>query len=161
MARKSACPFCSSFNVKPWVAGKWMCMSPACRKAFYASEMVSVEYVPKNPRKQPSTRARADKQERRVAKQVNGRQTIASGQTPIDKADVKVAGELRIECKTTEKKSFTLKREDLLKIMAQAQGDEMPVFMIEFVSPSPSVEFAVIPTDWFIQLLEAYRAQKQ
>tara|TARA_Y100000034_G_scaffold87794_1_gene105298 strand:+ start:203 stop:577 length:375 start_codon:yes stop_codon:yes gene_type:complete len=112
----------------------------------------SIEYVPKKRRNNP--RRAADKQEKRVAKKLDARQTIASGQTPIDKADVK-SDRLRAECKYTGKQSYSLKRADLAQLSSQTGVDKVPVFVIEFQTP-PSETFYVVPEDWFLQLWESY-----
>jgi hypothetical protein len=100
----------------------------------------------------------ADTQERRVAKKIGGQQTLASGQTPIDKADVK-SRVIRAECKTTEAKSYSLKREDLEKIAAQAEGDKIPVFVVEFM-PGHS-NYYIVPEAWFLELLDFYDQHHQ
>lgn len=100
-----------------------------------------------------SYRKQADKQEKRVAKQVGGRTTIASGQTPIDKGDVR-SDTVRVECKYTDKKSYTLKVDDLVKVAAQSTGDQIPLFYIEFRENGEA--YYVVPEAWFLQLLERF-----
>lgn len=62
------------------------------------------------------TRFYSNKQEKKVAKAVGGRQVSNSGATAFAKGDVKTSQWL-IECKTctTEKKSFSIKKEWLQK----------------------------------------------
>lgn len=62
------------------------------------------------------TRFYSNRQEKQVAKAVNGKQTINSGATPFYKGDV-VTDDWMIECKTTTKpkQSFTIKEEWLKK----------------------------------------------
>jgi len=154
MGKRKACPFCESLNIKPWAAGKMRCR--ACNRAFSPRESLSIDYVPANPR--VSTRRQADKQEKAKAKLLGVRQTIASGQTPIDKADLK--GELlRVECKYTDKKSFTLKQDDLVKVGNAASVDQMPVFMVEFRDKGNT--YYIVEEGWFLQLLEAYRNENK
>lgn len=62
------------------------------------------------------TRFYSDKQEKKVAKAVSGKQTANSGATAFSKGDV-ITAEWLIECKTStsEKQSFSIKREWLDK----------------------------------------------
>lgn len=76
---------------------------------------------------------RAPKQEREVAHRVGGRVTPASGARDV-KGDVRVKGVLRIECKTTKNKSFSVTQEMLDKIEeAACSGGELPIMVIEFI----------------------------
>ena len=128
MGKRDSCPHCGSFNIKTWALGKVICKK--CRRTFSKLESVSREYVPEK-RRSKSTRRQADKQERRVSKDLGARQTIASGQTPIDKGDVR-SERVRVECKYTDKKSYSLKAEDLKKIANAASGEQIPLFYVEF-----------------------------
>lgn len=75
-------------------------------------------------------------QERRAAKEYNGSVSPGSGATWHHKADVR-SNEYLVECKTTSKKSYSLKHEDLLKIYLQAiVENRIPVFEIEFSEAS-------------------------
>ncbi len=67
------------------------------------------------------TRFYSNKQEKRVAKAVGGKQTANSGATAFSKGDVRTDQWL-IECKTcvTEKSSFSIKREWLIKNREEA-----------------------------------------
>lgn len=79
-----------------------------------------------NPQKQKSKR-----QEKRVAKKVDGRTTVASGAVPFDKGDVSSESFL-IECKTTDKKSYSLKNEIFEKIAREAVNvGKIPLMAIE------------------------------
>ncbi len=151
MSRRPTCPVCSGVNLVPWSLGKVRCRT--CDRAFPRHEIQSEEYVPRAPRSQ-STRAQADKQERRVAKDLGARQTIASGQTPVDKGDIK-SDLVRVECKYTDSKSYSLKAADLVKIAGQATKDQIPLFYVEFRTEGEG--YYVIPEHWFLQLLEKYK----
>lgn len=85
---------------------------------------------------------------------MGGRTTVASGQTPIDKGDVR-SDTVRVECKYTDKKSYTLKASDLVKVASQATGDQIPLFYIEFRESGEA--YYVVPEDWFLQLLENFQ----
>ena len=154
--RSRACPVCESHNLKAWAIGKMMCGN--CEHVFVRSAAVKKKYVPKTKRtRSRSTRAISDRQEKRNARKVKGDLTIASGSTPIDKADVK-ADVLRAECKSTEKMGFRLTKADLDKIAAQTEAGKIPVFIVEWRSgPAPYEQHAVIPMDWLLELLETHR----
>ena len=68
-----------------------------------------------------STRFYSSKQEKKVAKALDGKQQSNSGATAFNKGDV-VLDNCLIECKTTtsEKKSFTVKKEWLEKNKEEA-----------------------------------------
>jgi len=150
MGKRDSCPHCNSFNIKTWALGKMICRR--CRRTFSKLESVSREYVPEKSRAR-STRKQADKQEKRVAKDLDAKQTIASGQTPIDKGDVR-SESVRVECKYTDKKSFSLKAEDLKKIANAATGNQIPLFYVEFREFGQA--YYVVPEGWFLQLLEEF-----
>lgn len=150
MGKRDSCPHCGSFNIKTWALGKVICKQ--CRRTFSRLDVVSTEYIPKKPRSK-STRRQADKQERRVSRNLDARQTIASGQTPIDKGDVR-SERVRVECKYTDKKSFSLKAEDLRKIANATTGEQIPLFYVEFREAGQA--YYVVPEGWFLQLLEAF-----
>lgn len=153
MGKRDSCPHCGSYSIKTWALGKVICKH--CRRTFSKLDVVSKEYVPKNPRSK-STRRQADKQERRVARNLGARQTIASGQTPIDKGDVR-SENVRVECKYTDKKSYSLKAEDLQKIANATTGEQIPLFYVEFRQHGQA--YYIIPEGWFLQLLEAFHDQ--
>ena len=150
MSKRPSCPYCESYNIKTWALGKVICRQ--CRRTFSKLAVVSREYAPKKPRSK-STRRQADKQEKRVSKELGARQTIASGQTPIDKGDVR-SEKVRVECKYTDKKSFSMKAEDLRKIANASTGEQIPLFYVEFRKLGQS--YYVVPEGWFLQLLEAF-----
>jgi hypothetical protein len=94
-------------------------------------------------------------QERRVAKDVGGRVQPGSGAPDFCKGDVRVTGELRIECKTTSKSSYSLKFADLDKISLEALegGMEDWVMQVEFQkSAGSSKKFAVLPYSTFVEI---------
>jgi hypothetical protein len=153
MGKRNACPHCGGFNLKTWAMGKLLC--GGCGRAFSRFHAVSAEYVPKKPRSK-STRKQADKQEKRVAKSLGARQTIASGQTPVDKGDVR-SETVRVECKYTDKKSHILKVADLEKIANASSGNQIPLFYIEFRQHGQA--FYVVPEGWFKQLIEVFNDQ--
>lgn len=108
-----------------------------------------------------TTRAISDKQERINARMSSGRVTPNSGAGSI-KGDVR-APEMRMECKSTGAASFSLTKKDLQKIMAQAQGDEIPTFAVEFRGEPgvPPQRYVVLQDAWYFQLLECWRLRDQ
>lgn len=84
--------------------------------------------------------------------------TSASGSTdsPSQKGDVRKQGQLRLECKTTTKGSYSLTRADWQKIVSQAgMFGEMPVMQIQFEGQGGfNAKLAVIDWAWFEQLKE-------
>jgi hypothetical protein len=100
----------------------------------------------------------SDRQERRIARMVGGRRTPNSG-AGWDKGDVKAPG-ARLECKSTSKLQFPLKRRELEKIEGEALGDEIPVLAVEFrdpVVPGRKSQYMVVPEGWFNYLLDLHR----
>lgn len=75
---------------------------------------------------------RSKRQESRVAKEINGRVTIASGAIWIAKGDVRSSYYL-VECKTTEKKVYPLSIKTWLKITEEATNDgfRIPVMCVD------------------------------
>lgn len=74
----------------------------------------------------------------------------ASGATRLGGGgDVRVMGKTRIECKFTEKPSYILKLDELLKLRKQAiKTLEYPVFQFAFRDPSGRMEqYAVVQWD--------------
>ena len=72
-------------------------------------------------RNKESTRYKSNQQEKRLAKNIGGRQVIGSGSTPFLKGDV-TTSDLFIEAKTkaTESKSITVKKDWLEKAKKQS-----------------------------------------
>lgn len=103
-----------------------------------------------SPKQSPSHK-RAPEQESEWAAQLKGRKTLASGSLPGDKGDV-VTPLLRIECKTTSAKSFSVTREMVQKIETEALStSRIPGIVIEFNDNGKKVmEVAVVPT-WVFQ----------
>lgn len=89
-------------------------------------------------------------QEKRVAKDINGKVQRGSGSQDFAKGDIRKRGDIRIECKTTSGKSYILKRSTLDKIRMEAAmgGAEEWALAIEFQGAvGMNSKFAVI--DWY------------
>lgn len=91
---------------------------------------------------------RAPRQEKEVGERFKGFKTPASGAREV-KGDVRVKGKLRIECKTTKNKSFSVTLDMLRKIEAAGlTAGELGLLFVEFTDGFGKKlgEFAVIPT---------------
>ena len=91
------------------------------------------------------------KQETHAARSIRGgRKQPASGSGWADKSDVKGADDL-VECKRTDKKSYSLKLEELVKNEVYAvKAGKRPVFHVEIQKRS----YAVVPWDAYLDLVE-------
>lgn len=89
---------------------------------------------------------RSKKQERTLAVRFDAKQTPASGSRDV-KGDLRIKKVVRIEAKTTDKKSFSVTREMVDKIEEAAVGAaEMPVIVVEFNdNGKPVKSVAILP----------------
>lgn len=80
-----------------------------------------------------ATRYYSDLQENAVSKAICGRKTWASGSGAFDKTDV-VSKRFAIECKTamTEKKSFSIKKEWIDKLIEQSFSNKRDHWALAF-----------------------------
>ena len=105
----------------------------------------------KGPRPPSRQRRRmVNKQERETAELIGGRVQKASGAMASAKGDVRLKGVLRGEMKSTEKRSFILKREVLDKIRGECVGAERPFLSVRFIHPitmAAEDEWVVIPIE--------------
>ncbi|MET0465359.1 MAG: hypothetical protein ABW007_19515 [Chitinophagaceae bacterium] len=84
--------------------------------------------------------AYAPKQERRLAKKLGASLTKASG-AQSEKGDIRQRGIYRIECKSTENKSYSLTRETYHKIAsAAASANEIPCMTVDFLNENGGVQ---------------------
>jgi len=91
--------------------------------------------------------AHAPKQEGKTAKRLGGRTTKASGALD-EKGDVRVPGVVRIECKCTKNKSFSVTQDMVRKIEEAALGSgEIPAIEVQFIDEHGKVisSVAVMP----------------
>lgn len=89
-------------------------------------------------------------QEQRIAEDINGKTTKASGATEFQKGDVRSkAGNLLVEAKTTVNKSFSLKVDEITKIQGEAlmNGAEDWAMQIQFQGPL-GLHKKVVVLDW-------------
>lgn len=93
--------------------------------------------------------------EQDLAKKLSGRAQPASGSSrlPGFKGDVRKVGSWRVEHKyTNSAKSWTLKLEDLAKIVTLAmEADEYPALVVEFLRVHES--FAIVPLSLFLEMV--------
>jgi hypothetical protein len=81
--------------------------------------------------KMPTPRDKSKKQEKRLAKEIKGRTTIASGAFWHDKGDVS-NDRFLIEAKRTDKEKYTVKRDIWEKIRIEAVGcGKIPLLVVE------------------------------
>lgn len=77
---------------------------------------------------------RSQQQEKKVAEELGGKVQKGSGSSDFAKGDVRKMGSARVECKTTSKKSYALKLQEIQKITTEAiqGGMEGWAMQIEF-----------------------------
>lgn len=98
---------------------------------------------------------RSREQEKKAEQRYGARRQPASGALPHAKSDLRDPGRVRVECKFTRAKSFSLKLEELKKLERERVGDEHPVFEIEFQGERPFKRYVVIPQWLYSHLVEA------
>jgi hypothetical protein len=106
--------------------------------------------IPKKLRGQTPSHVRSRNQERSLAKLLGGRVTKASG-AQIEKADVRLRGVARIECKTTQAKSFSVSTKHIKALEASVNGTaEVPLMEVEL--EGGATKFVVLP-GWALQMI--------
>lgn len=102
------------------------------------------------------TRFYSDRQEKKVAKAIGGKQTANSGATTFSKGDVRT-DEWLIECKTTckEKSSFSIKREWLIKNKEESFAMSRPYNALAFDYGDNGTRYYVVDEKTFIKMKEA------
>ena len=101
--------------------------------------------VGKKPKRgKTNSQKRSRLQEKRAASRIGGRVQPASGAGQA-KGDVRDVGRIRMECKFTRAKSYSLKLEELKKIEREAGSGEQPIFEIEFQGIHPHERYVVLP----------------
>ena len=105
-------------------------------------------------------RKRSKLQEKRIAEDLDGRVQKASGATDFAKGDVRADG-LRVEAKTTSKKSYSLKQSEILKIREEALtgGADEWAMQIEFQGQA-GVNTKIAVIDWYTYL-ELRKAEEE
>ena len=148
-----ACPSCNRQLAKAsGIAPRYWCSS--CKLGYLRSE-VEIKSQYRNLNKEKS-----DRHEKKAAKKIRGRQTPASGAMAFNKADV-YSDLVRMECKTTEKRSYSIKKELLLKVAGETEHGKLPVFNIRFEEESGNLNYYIIDEGFFLELLELWRKQNE
>lgn len=100
----------------------------------------------------PEILSRSRRQEAALAVRVGGVVTRGSG-NGIMKGDVRVKGIVRIEAKSTKKKSFSITQDMITKIEhAAISAGELPVVVVEFVGGGKTRTVCVVPM-WVLDML--------
>lgn len=93
-------------------------------------------HMPKRLRGPSPAHNHAPVQEAKAAARIGGAVTRGSGNGYV-KGDARRPGLVRVECKSTSAKSFSVTRDTMEKIEAAAFGaDEVPVLQVELLGPS-------------------------
>ena len=81
------------------------------------------------------SQARSKVQEAETAARLGGRVTKQSGGGMFEKGDVRIPGLVKVECKTTKNKSFSVTKDIIEKIEEQALGaGELPVIEVDILN---------------------------
>ena len=101
------------------------------------------------------TRWYSNRQEKEVAKQVNGKQVCNSGATSFNKGDV-ISESWLIECKTcmSEKKSFAIKHDWLTKNREEAFAMNKPFNALVFDFGPGSERYYIIDEKTYLRIKE-------
>ena len=144
------CPECRG-PLKEWAAWQKKCRK--CGKVFKNSALFAKK--PKS-RDKHTTRAVADRHEKKAGKRFGMEQTLASGQTPVDKLDLR-SKYARIECKTTQFKSFSVSLDLMHDIQSKTEHDKIPVLEIQLDNKGKPEEYCIVDAGWFNELLKLWR----
>ena len=144
-----ACPKCNRQLIKSTgIVQRYWC-SP-CQQGYLKSEVeIRTKYRNLNTEK-------SDRHEKKAAKKIRGRQPMASGALSFGKADV-FNDLVRVECKTTEKRSYSIKKELLLKVANETEHGKIPVFNIQFEEQTGNLNYYILDEGWFLELLKLWR----
>lgn len=140
------CNECGRFLVKRW--SRYICTH--CQLEYKKTD-VEIKSAFRNVNKEKS-----DRHEKKAAKKIRGRQTPASGAMAFNKADV-YSDLVRMECKTTEKQSYSIQKELLLKVASETEHGKMPVFNVRFEEESGNLNYYILDEGFFLELLELWR----
>ena len=136
------CLRCATNGGKVDIPMELLAEKPSKRKSFKKGKKVSL------------------KQEVEVCELLGARTQPGSGNQAGAKGDGRKKGELRIEAKFTQADSFSLKLEELWKVLGEATAGELPVFVIDYKEPGTSKlrdRYAVLPFNDVVELLELRR----
>ena len=95
----------------------------------------------------------APKQEAALATRLGGRVVAGSG-AGQEKGDVRLEGLMRIECKCTQHKSFSITRKLVDKIEEEAlSSDEIPAMVVEFLNGKEIASTVAVMPLWALETL--------
>lgn len=108
--------------------------------------------------KKNTTKYQSNKQEKKVASQMNGKTVVASGALWNAKADVR-SDKYLVECKTTAKDYYCVTSKVWEKIQHEAISDSMrtPILAVEINNGTKPENYVVINFWLFEELIEASR----
>ena len=149
----SACPSCGrQLSKSAGIVPQYWCNN--CKQGYRKAEVeIRTKYRNLN-------REKSDKHEKKAAKKIRGRQTIASGAMPHSKADV-FNSLVRMECKTTEKQSYSIRKDLLLKVANETEHGKIPVFNVQFEEQTGNLNYYIIDEGWFLELLQLWREHNE
>jgi hypothetical protein len=109
------------------------------------------------------TRYYSDKQEKSVAKDLDGKQVANSGATPWSKGDVRIGNKIAVECKTCtkEQKSFAIKKEWIDKIKLEAYENGKSYSCVAFNFGPDTENYYIIDTVLMQYLVDKLRADEE
>ena len=107
------------------------------------------------------TRYYSSKQEKQVAKLLNGKVNANSGAAPFVAGDV-VVDNILVECKTTTKEtnSYTVKKEVLNKIKKEAYQVGKDHAVVAFNFEPNGENYFILNTKFYIELLDLYKQHR-
>ena len=145
----SICPHCNSKNSHNKFVRKYLINGISCSSC-------NKKYVPEKikTKNKNINREQSEYHEKKVAKQYRAKTQPGSGAMGHAKADVIREDFYRLECKTTTKKSISLKLEWLQKLTKEAAGSELPILEILFNNTTTKEQYAVIRSQDLRALLE-------
>ena len=122
------------------------------------------DFVPRKPKPdyfaKEHNNKKSRKQENILAKKIGGKRQKASGAVTHHRGDVSCK-EILFEAKRTDKESLSIKKEWLSKISKEAlMVGKVPGFSFEIGEAEQLIEMSwtAVPTNFFQELLECYRA---
>lgn len=152
------------------VEGRAGTLEPICLECLVTGERtgdipleeLSPGAVPRRKALRHNKRA-SYKQEVSLAGELGGRVQPGSGNQKHAKGDLRKDGIFRLEAKLTHSDSFSLKLDELLKIQSECDGQERPVFVVDFLKKGTGQlrdRFAVIAFDHLKELLDGARKHR-
>jgi hypothetical protein len=104
----------------------------------------------------PKNVRRSQKQEKRIAKEMQGRTRPASGALPTAKGDVvSETYDILVEAKLTEKLGYRITRQTIRKIRNEAlRAGKNFMLQLDFIEEPDACRLAVVDYDVFLMMLE-------